>query len=106
MPAPAVSSTPSIERGKELFNDATVGCATCHSGSRFSNDQTVDVGSVDGQMQVPGLVGLWARAPYLHDGCAKTLLDRFTTCDTGKHGMVNQLKSDDLRALTDYLETM
>lgn len=106
MPAPVASTTPSIERGKELFNDATVGCATCHNGSRYSNDQTVDVGSVDGQMQVPGLVGLWARAPYLHDGCAKTLLDRFTTCDTGKHGVVNQLKSDELRALTDYLETL
>ncbi|MDF3071383.1 MAG: cytochrome peroxidase [Polyangiaceae bacterium] len=106
MPAPAAHSTPSVERGKELFNDATVGCATCHTGSRFSNDQTVDVGGVDGQLQVPGLVGLWARAPYLHDGCAKTLLDRFTTCDTGKHGVVSQLKGDDLRALTDYLETL
>jgi Cytochrome c len=106
MPAPPVESTASIERGKELFNDAEVACATCHTGSRFSNDQTMDVGSRDGMMQVPGLVGLWSRAPYLHDGCAKTLLDRFTTCDTGKHGMVQQLKSDDLRALTDYLETL
>ncbi|RYZ02395.1 MAG: cytochrome-c peroxidase [Myxococcales bacterium] len=106
MPAPAASRTASVERGEALFNDATVGCATCHSGSRFSNDQTVDVGSLDGVMQVPGLVGLWARAPYLHDGCAKTLLDRFTTCDTGKHGVVSQLKSEDLRALTDYLETL
>ncbi len=106
MPAPVAASTPSVERGKALFNDATVACATCHTGSRFSNDQTMDVGSRDGMLQVPGLIGLWARAPYLHDGCAKTLLDRFTTCDTGKHGAVNQLPSDDLRALSDYLETM
>lgn len=106
MPAPAVEPTASVERGKALFNDAEVACATCHGGSRFSNDQTMDMGSADGMLQVPGLVGLWARAPYLHDGCAKTLLDRFTTCDTGKHGMVQQLKSEDLRALTDYLETL
>lgn len=106
MPAPAAASTPSIERGKELFNDATVGCATCHTGSRFSNDTTVDVGGTGGMLQVPGLVGIWSRAPYLHDGCAKTLLDRFTTCDTGKHGSVKQLPQSDLVALTDYLETL
>jgi mono/diheme cytochrome c family protein len=106
MPAPTATATASIERGKQLFNDADVGCATCHGGSRFSNDQTMDVGSPDGMLQVPGLVGLWARAPYLHDGCAETLMDRFTSCDTGKHGAVKQLKSDDLRALTDYLETL
>jgi len=58
-----------------------------------------------GYMALP-LAGIWSRAPYLHDGCAKTLLDRFTTCDTGQHGVVNQLKSDELRALTDYLETL
>jgi mono/diheme cytochrome c family protein/streptogramin lyase len=106
MPAPSVASTASIERGKQLFNDGTVGCATCHNGSRFSNDQTVDVGGTGGQLQVPGLIGIWSRAPYLHDGCAKTLLDRFTTCDTGKHGLVKQLPQSDLVALTDYLETL
>jgi mono/diheme cytochrome c family protein len=106
MPAPRADITASVARGQQLFNDQQVGCATCHGGSRFSNDQTVDVGSADGMLQVPGLVGLWARAPYLHDGCAKTLMDRFTTCDTGQHGQVAQLKSDDLRALTDYLETL
>jgi cytochrome c peroxidase len=106
MPAPPVPSTPSVERGKQLFNDTTVACATCHSGARFSNDQTMDVGGVDGMLQVPGLVGLWARAPYLHDGCAPTLMDRFTKCDTGQHGNVGRLASDDVRALTDYLETL
>jgi hypothetical protein len=108
MPAPVTTSTPSVERGKQLFNDADVGCASCHSGSRFSNDQTVDVGSLDGMLQVPGLVGLWARAPYLHDGCAATLADRFVgACSGGgKHGNVAQLASEDVRALSDYLETL
>jgi Cytochrome c len=105
MPAPVIPSSASIERGKQLFNDAAIGCATCHSGSRFSNDQTTDVGA-ESPLQVPSLIGVWARAPYMHNGCAQTLMDRFTTCDTGKHGVVNQLKSDDLRALTDYLETL
>lgn len=105
MPAPSVAATPSIERGKAVFNDPVGGCATCHSGARFSNDETVDLG-VGQRLQVPGLVGLWARAPYLHDGCAKTLGERFTVCDNGTHGNSKQLSQSDVLALTDYLETL
>ena len=105
MRAPSVASTPSIERGKALFDDPAGGCITCHSGARFSNNETMDVG-VGQHLQVPGLVGLWARAPYLHDGCAKTLADRFTVCDKGSHGNSKQLSSSDILALTDYLETL
>lgn len=106
MPAPADASTPNVERGRALFNDTNVGCATCHSGSRFTNNQTTFVGNNGGNLQVPGLVGLWARAPYLHDGCAKTLEDRFTVCDTGRHGNLQGLLPEDLSALTAYLETL
>lgn len=107
MPAPAAELSPSAQRGKELFNDSHIGCTTCHSGARFSNDHTVDIGSADGTMQVPGLIGLWSRAPYLHDGCAKTVADRFThTCDTGSHGNTFGLQPADVTALSDYLETL
>lgn len=108
MPAANAAAGPTVERGKALFNDATVGCATCHSGTRFTNNQTVDVGSEDGYLQVPSLLGVWARAPYLHDGCAKTMADRFTlACDKrSKHGNIAGLTPDDLAALTDYLETL
>lgn len=103
-PTPAASDTV-VERGKTLFNDAEVGCATCHGGKRFSNDQTMFVGG-DAPLQVPSLVGVWARAPYLHDGCAQTLLDRFTTCDTGEHGNLKGLSGDDLNALVAYLDSL
>jgi len=85
-----------------------VGCATCHSGARFSNNQTMDVGSEDGYLQVPSLIGVWARAPYLHNGCAKTMLDRFTlACDTrSKHGNITALTTTDSQALAAYLETL
>lgn len=106
LPAPAAAASSSAERGKALFNDANVGCATCHSGTRFTNNQTMDVGNATGNLQVPGLVGLWARAPYLHDGCAGTLADRFTRCDTGKHGNLVGLTEADVAALSDYLETL
>lgn len=110
MPAPANPSVSAavIERGQALFNDATVGCATCHSGPRFSNNQTMDVGSQDGYLQVPSLLGVWARAPYLHDGCAKTMADRFTlACDKrSMHGNITGLTTADSLALSAYLETL
>ena len=82
-----------------------MGCATCHSGPRFTDNKTVDVGS--GQLQVPGLLGLWSRAPYLHDGCAQTIAERFTSpCHHEAHGNLTGLTADDLAALSAYLETL
>jgi hypothetical protein len=106
LPSSLTAPSPSIDRGKQLFEDSKVGCTTCHSGARFSNDKTLDVGGSSGALQVPSLVGLWARAPYLHDGCAQTIGERFTTCDTGQHGDLSGLSSDDLGALSAYLETL
>ena len=107
MPSSLAGDASTVARGKELFEDGKVGCATCHSGSRFSNDKTVDVGVEGELLQVPSLVGLWARAPYLHDGCAGTIADRFTpACDSGKHGDLSGLTSEDVAALSAYLETL
>lgn len=107
LPAPAREKTDAVARGEQLFNDAAVGCTTCHSGARLSNDQTVFVGGDDGPLQVPSLVGIWSRAPYLHDGCAPTLLDRFSTrCDSGQHGNLQGLSTEDLSAMVAYLDTL
>ncbi len=58
-------------------------------------------------LQVPSLIGLWARAPYLHNGCAKTIGDRFSfVCNTVQHGNLKDLSHEDLGALTAYLETL
>lgn len=97
-----------VERGKVLFNDATVNCASCHSGSRYTNNQSVDVGTF-GLMQVPSLLGLAARAPYMHDGCAATLEDRFTTpaCGGGDaHGKTSHLTTNQVADLVAYLKTL
>lgn len=106
LPAVSTGSEAQLERGKALFDDATVACATCHTGPKLTNNQTVDVGGANGLLQVPTLIGLWSHAPYLHDGCAKTLADRFSICDTGKHGNVKGLSSEDLGALITYLESL
>ncbi|AGP33488.1 c-type cytochrome [Sorangium cellulosum] len=95
-----------VRRGEALFNDATVGCASCHSGETLTNDQTVDVGTGKA-FQVPSLRGLAARAPYMHDGCAATLRDRFGPCGGGdKHGVTSTLTPAQIDDLVAYLETL
>ena len=64
-------------RGKAIFEGAT-SCQSCHSGVMHTNNATVDA-QTGGSFQVPSLVGVAWRAPFLHDGSApsvKALLGR------------------------------
>ena len=77
-------------RGKALF-EGEAECSSCHSGSKFTNNKTVDVGTGE-PLQVPSLVGVGYRAPLIHTGCAATLRDRFDPpCGGDKHGKTAQL---------------
>jgi cytochrome c553 len=99
-----------IARGKQLFESSAVGCSNCHNGPHLTNNQTVAVGT--GQaFQVPTLVGVAARAPFMHDGCASTLTARFdptlAACNGGEqHGSTAQLSATDVADLVAYLETL
>jgi hypothetical protein len=101
------TDTASVARGKAIFNDTThAACATCHAGPSLTNSQTVDVGT-GGKFQVPSLVGIGTRGPYMHDGCATTLRDRFGACGGGdKHGITSSLKPAQLDDLVNYLNTL
>jgi DNA-binding beta-propeller fold protein YncE len=101
--APAVMAT--AAHGKDLFNDASVGCANCHSGELLTNNQTLDVGT-GGKFQVPSLRGVSLRGPWMHDGCAQTLKDRFGACGGKAHGETGRLAPDDIDALVAYLGTL
>jgi mono/diheme cytochrome c family protein len=94
-------------RGKALFESESVGCATCHNGEKFTNNETVDVGT-GSLLQVPSLVGIAYRAPFIHTGCAPTLRDRFDpACGGGdKHGHTSDLSEDEIGDLIAYLETL
>lgn len=61
------------------------GCADCHSGDLGTNNLTVDAGTGE-PFQVPHLVGVAHRAPFFHDGCARTLRDVLDGCDTHEPG--------------------
>jgi hypothetical protein len=100
---PAVDTDASA-RGKVLF-EGKAGCATCHSGGSYTNNATVDVGTGK-PLQVPPLVGVGARAPFLHAGCASTLTERFTKCSTPGHGNTADLTSDEIGDLVTFLNAL
>jgi cytochrome c553 len=104
-PAPTWVSASAAAAGKTIFNSTTVGCASCHSGAKFTNNQTVDVGT-GSAFQVPPLVGVGWRTPLLHDGCAATMADRFGMCATPQHGNIASLSAGDLENLEAYLESL
>jgi mono/diheme cytochrome c family protein/DNA-binding beta-propeller fold protein YncE len=90
-------------RGKQLFEER---CTACHAGSAMTNNRTVDVGT-GGAFQVPSLVGVGWRAPFLHSGCAKTLFDRFDpSCGGAAHGDTRDLTKDQVADIVAFLETL
>jgi hypothetical protein len=98
---------PAVVRGSAVF--ASAGCKSCHSGAHLTNNQSLDVGTRSAvPLQVPSLIGVGYRAPFLHDGCAATLLDRFNpACGGGDlHGATSQLGAADLGDLVSYLQSL
>ncbi len=95
------------QRGKHLFESSDVKCGSCHTGSALTNNKTVDVGTGE-PLQVPSLVGIAYRAPFIHNGCAQTLRDRFDPeCGGGDlHGHTSQLDDGQIDDLVAYLETL
>lgn len=110
LPAATPVDTDAVARGKAIFEDANVGCATCHNGAEMTDNKNADVGTSKA-FQVPTLVGIADRAPYMHNGCATTLRDRFdpalAACNGGdQHGRTSQLSQAQVGDLISYLETL
>ena len=112
--------TPEAERGKALFFDKAIGCATCHSGPYFTDSslkkpyQLHDVGTGGGSTEkmqpafdTPTLLGVYRSPPYLHDGRAKTLLDVLTSSNPNdKHGKTSHLSKAQLADLVAFLKAL
>jgi mono/diheme cytochrome c family protein len=92
-----------VARGKALFESSSTECATCHAGEQLTRSGAFDVGTGK-PFQVPSLVGIRNRAPFMHDGCAETLADRFDeSCGGDKHGKIDQLSQSDINDLVTYM---
>ena len=109
-------------RGKELFNRSTDNfgnvipennrCVTCHPPPLFTNLKPADVSTLavtDDSIlfDTPHLNNIFASAPYLHDGRAKTLEEIWTIYgQDDKHGYVNDMTKMQLNDLIDYLKSI
>lgn len=111
------SLTADARAGRALFQKLE--CHRCHSGPDFTDSSTGalhDVGTLtpaSGQrlgqplvgLDTPTLKGIWATAPYLHDGSASTLEDVLIRRNPeGKHGNTRALSPKQLKQLTAYLQ--
>jgi DNA-binding beta-propeller fold protein YncE len=95
-----------VERGRVLFNDAKVGCATCHSGPDFTDHAVHDVGT-GAAFITPSLIDVNVRAPLFHDGCAATLQARFGICGGGdRHGITSSLGKQDESDLVAFMQSL
>jgi hypothetical protein len=110
LPAPIAygsSDLPASVRGKAQFEAR---CTNCHSGSTFTNNGAYAVRfNGDDALQVPSLIGLSVRAPYMHDGCAPTLesrLDGSANCGGANHGNLVGLDDEAKRDLVTYLRSL
>jgi hypothetical protein len=99
------ATDPAVARGRDLFVGAAE-CSQCHDGPKFTNNQTIDVGT-GLALQVPSLIGIGHRGPWLHTGCAKTLQQRFDPeCGGSEHGNIAVLSSAQIEDLAAYLESL
>jgi hypothetical protein len=89
-------------RGKSLFESASLGCASCHAGAKLTNNSSANVGTGE-PFQVPSLIGVGLRGPWLHDGRAPTLLDSFGAAG---HGDTSGLGATELADLVTYVESL
>jgi len=106
------SLTDAASEGEKVFRQQN--CASCHSGAAFTNSALnifSDIGTrkassgkrLNGALSgfdVPTLRGLWATAPYLHDGSAATLGEAVRA-----HNGVS-LTDADLAKLVAYLQQL
>jgi hypothetical protein len=104
--APADDLDPAlVERGRTLFSDPVVACNTCHEGPEYTDNKLHDVGT-SGIFVTPALIGVGLRAPLMHDGCARTLRDRFGLCGGSQHGGTAKLPAADIDALVAFMQSL
>jgi YVTN family beta-propeller protein len=87
-------------------------CVFCHPAPYYTNRTMFDVGTLASKddsilFDTPHLNNIYASAPYLHDGRAKTLEEIWTKYGkTEQHGIVNDLTKMELNYLVEYLKSL
>lgn len=80
-----------------------LGCQRCHSGPKLTNNEFEDLGR--GPLQVPALVGVALRPPFMHDGRSADLAA--ATRDMVELTLPDHdLSDDEVEAVVAYMETL
>lgn len=98
-------------RGKALYDDVErLACRECHPPPLYVDHLAHDVGTVTGDEKIgpaydtPTLRGLYASAPYFHDGSAATLYEALTRPSPGnEHDLRGVLTGAELEDLVAFL---
>ncbi len=104
---PDGSLSEAAQRGMNLFLSGSPDCS-CHSPPLYTDLQAHNLAGVGFSLEeyeafdTPTLRGLWATAPYLHDGVAQTLAELLTRTDP-VHSVANQLTEQQLHDLIAFL---
>ena len=99
--------TESAQRGMELFMSGSPGCS-CHAPPLYTDLLQHNIPGVVFSLEVledfdtPTLQGLWATAPYMHDGVAQTLEELLTRTDP-VHSVAGGLTRQQLEDLIAFL---
>jgi len=99
-----------LQKGGQLFEE--LDCVTCHTPPVYTDRQLHDVGTGDPQLErnshgrgtqfdTPSLLGIWATAPYFHDGSAQNLADVFRMGN--EHHIADRISERDLQYLLSFL---
>jgi DNA-binding beta-propeller fold protein YncE/mono/diheme cytochrome c family protein len=97
--------TAAVARGQALFRRADVACATCHSGAQLTDNRFYDVGT-GGKFVTPTLRGVGLRPSLFHDGCAKSIADRFGACGGVNHGRPDLLSVSEQADVIEYMRSL
>jgi DNA-binding beta-propeller fold protein YncE len=101
-------------RGKQIFERADVGCATCHAADDSAPNLVVKLPKLarragfddeDAPLKVPVLLYVGGTPPYLHDGSAATL-EQLVDQNGDRMGHTAKLTPDERASLVAYLETL
>ena len=109
-PSPYAISQEEFERGEQVFMQ--MGCDTCHPAPLYTDVQLHDTGTGNPtlernshgrgtQFDTPSLLGIWATAPYFHDGSAQTLADVFRIGTD--HNIAEGINETELDSLISFL---
>ncbi len=103
--APSNLDAELVDLGKQVFNRADVGCASCHSGELYTDNAAHHIFD-DGATQTPTLRGIAASGPYFHDGSALDLRAVLTMSRSGLMGDTSGLTDREFDALESYLKSL